>query len=76
MAKASKFIPEAPVVINLELTWEEAKVLADILSRIAGTYESRRGLTADISTALANVGLFSDLGNTDLTGRLEFSEED
>lgn len=66
MATARKTLKQRVVeteLVSLELTNEEAQVLAEILTSIAGSMEGRRGKSDAIARALSRVG-FSYTSNT------------
>ena len=81
--KTIKQIPyQPPVVVHeyskyiLELTEDEAQVLADVIAQISGTMNTRRVHMASIGSALGSVGMDWDADREDIAGELEFLMEE
>lgn len=72
MAKAELIIAE--VNVQLTLTGVEAELLADILSHISGSQNSRRVLADDIYDALIELGFEWDPDATDIEGNIDFAD--
>lgn len=83
MAKATAKIETLITSVTLELTLDEATMLADILARVGGSPNiSRRGLAENVAAALREAGVlpvhrlenYNGIEAEDLAGGLTFRE--